>query len=345
MNFNSIVQYLNSPVQGTLTGIVNSLRTIDGTPIGPCGDNGALANQRRMTPWASADLSPSQAATNLLRPELTALLYDWSLTIVGHACPGVIACGGGQCPSDTQNVTFYNQNDWEPLFEKIRPPEIGIGQNGKIFVFLDGCQAGAEYEGLQLLQSFLKTTDAQSVSAPTGLLLCNGITEWYDPPNAPIQTVTQGAPLPPVLPPLGSDTEFTQNGQMVFHDNGLEAFESDIDQVKTVTLKNPSAKRSGDFVKMGTQSVWDRSDSFGRHLLNSCNFAQPIRLAGLPLAQKTLELTLEFPNVSDDARKLITLVSLSDTLLQDRDFPDIYYRTTPEFRSIAKEIRNGSFSH
>jgi hypothetical protein len=213
-----------------------------------------------------------------------------------------------------------------------------VDGDGSITVFLDGCQVGAEEEGLELLQTLLGITGARSVSAPTGMLLCDGTREWYDPPNAPVQTITLHAGVPPVLPAVGSDSAFVQNGRMLLRSNGSEAHEADIDQVGTMTVNNSCVGCPGNVTK--SDIILERSESLGRHLLNLCNFSEPFRIAGLPLAQKTLKITLQFPSASDDLNRSRTFISLSDTLLQDQDFPDIFYRTTPEFRRVVKDLRS-----
>ena len=79
---------------------IGGVTTIDSTPVGPCGDNGALLNYRKFFSKGGRTyrdhLDPQSAANNLVGdiPDTGGKGFD-CINIVGHGSPGVLVCGGG----------------------------------------------------------------------------------------------------------------------------------------------------------------------------------------------------------------------------------------------------------
>lgn len=268
---------------------------VDRTPVGPCGanagDNGALAYFRQMNPYAITSLSCQEAANNFTQAfNRRGVTY---LAVHGHAAPGEIGCGGGQCPSYIQNLAVWNADYWQPFFAALEPLISAQGDQGfasdspnQVGICLMGCQVGAEIEGLQLMQNILEITGAHEVWGPVCMVLAGPGSTWMDPPSVP-QFVYRGAPQPSQpLPALGNDPTLQYDSRIVLR-NDQNALSLDAEDIKSILVSRVSRTPDRNYSKTDL----NRSDSI--QLLQFCNFSEPTSFAGLPLAQHLGRIALE----------------------------------------------------
>lgn len=263
------------------------------TTIDATSPDGYLDNARAGNPQAYANLTTEEAANNLLDCEGSA---PRAANIVGHGAEGDIDTGKalGQC------ITMDNTDEWVPLLEPL---------DGKISeLFLFGCTVGGGDDGADLLHEIAKVINAP-VSAPTGLIYCDGAGVFTLEPGAVWQTATAAARPAPIDPPV--------HGQASPMSNTTGAAAAGA-QIHTASYTAKGDERpEADYLseQLAREVLWD----------------QPFTPKGEPGAKVTGHLQVDL--TLNGKRQKRSLLVYNHVLLKDARQP-IYYYATPKFRAL-----------
>ncbi|HYN81841.1 MAG TPA: hypothetical protein VES88_10100 [Gemmatimonadaceae bacterium] len=232
--------------------------------------------------------------------------------IVGHGETAIFVTGTGTSANDpAKYVATGNPSRWRPEFRRLK---------GKIdSLRIISCYTGSNAAGASLLHEIARECGA-SVSAPTGLTWC-GSSGWWLDPGAQWQTAT-----PTHLPsPIPKDPEGLAVGEanMLKLYYGDEPREYETDAVSRVQYVSP---------QMLDDVVAFAEGSEAADLAELAGLDRPFRPGAVPGAIVTGRLQIALRG--QDIPKTLTIYA--DALLQDDDFPEVFYRARPGFAEALR---------
>jgi hypothetical protein len=261
----------------------------------------------------------SQAVGNLLASEVA---YGRVGQIIGHGMPGLIIVGNGRKRGAPQTyISLGNKSTWEPWLQTLAPHIQALR--------LVGCCVGAEQDGADLLRQ-VACVVRRPVIAPTGkaravphekIMLQDGSVWQVGQCNVEAHVI----PLPnePDQPPAPLLLATPAGGRQAVP----------VDRVRRL-----------DFVRsdwLATDSLHLEGDA-ARELIVKAELREPREERGYPLAVLTGELTITYLD-EDGQERQRDFDLLAETMLQDKQAPEVIYDVSPAFRAALPryELRRG----
>ena len=293
---------------------INKCITIDQAATPP--DNGALACDRIAYPQHFDNNDNPHAMNNLAHSAPTQTVGK----IVGHGDRGVIATGGGQSPSYSDDVIWLYTS--RPLADVLAPI---VGRFRTIE--LEGCHVGAGVEGALLLWTIARITKSV-VMGPTGLVSCGGGVISLEPGSTwQVANPTMSAPPPAIDPPKNPPAaKMPGSESMKFVQNAVE-IELPLSTISSVRVEFVG-RRSG---------VAQLTVSQSKDLAALLGLENPLRWQGRPLALVSAFLTIEAHGQS--AEPLVKHFRvLNDRLLEDVAEKNVFYSCDPALASTLGQL-------
>jgi hypothetical protein len=236
--------------------------------------------------------------------------------IIGHGTTAGICTGDGPfCDTTDTSLNVDDGVFWKPPARRL------VGKFSRLTIF--GCSVGRYQEGADFVAAMAEATQ-MTVRAPTGTVWCaqshlslGSDVDWIEAKpgekperkDGPIYTVQEGAQYK--LSKNGKLTEVQPQAVHVtkFHFSGLPP--------------RPSA---------------DASASTAQELGKLIDFANPIELQGVPLAAVTGRIELWF-SLQGDARVQKVYLLYADSMVQDQERKDLFYRVDSRVRPALQQLR------
>jgi len=258
----------------------------------------ALKAARDANPNAPGNSTTKEAVDNLLACETKRPKFG-PANLVGHGCDGDIDTG----KDVGQCITSKNTQLWTPHLEKLTDK---VSQ-----LFLFGCSVGAGVEGSKLLHQLAQVINAP-VSAPTGLISFTS-TGYKLEAGAVWQTATP-TEQPDLIEPPPHGGPHAMSEPSGASPGGTLVREADY----TPRGDGPSAPEHVSMA-LAKEVLWD----------------EPVVIEGELLAKVTGHLNAHV--VTPRKTEIRSLIVYNHVVLLDV-VTKTYYRATPEFRRIAREL-------
>ncbi len=269
-----------------------------------------------VTDYMHAQMKHPNTSTAFTNLTIMATSND-SGVIVGHGAPGLICTGNGDHCADSQDLLGIGTlSAWQPLASQLK---------GRLKdITLVGCDIGSGTFGSEFLGAFANATGA-TIHAPNDTVQCgsDGITilnggNW-------IQAAPAGSPQPRQANPQGGPPPSPKT-RATEHEKAYRIMaESGFKLVPSTSVQVISFQHRGYYQKEFTTLPPERVHG----LISFIDFAHPILIKGSLGSIVTGRLTLRM-NIGDGQIDR-QFVLLNDKLLEDRDHPTIFYKTTEHF--------------
>lgn len=276
-------------------------------------DNGFLNCARAGSPGAANHGSTQQAVANLMGCTAAGAK---AASLIGHGNDGIIVTGTGQQANDsTKYISLWNQGVWQPHVQQLR------GRVNSLALW--ACHPGTGDAGADFLFHLAQVVRT-NVSGPTGFLYCQGGNLWLEAKSV-WQVATPNSRPPAIPAPTGHLEEPQMDMALVV---GSEVRRISVSRVVSARYSStaPSRRSQGALIQLDSQEA--------QSLVALVDFASPFRPGGAPAALETGRLTLVVD--IDRANVDRNFAVFNDKLLQDMDYPDVYYRCFSGFgRAMA----------
>lgn len=299
MSATSLVRVYRDAGSMKMLGTLPGRSTIDGTV-----DHDALDLARQANPQAGAHFSSSQAAGNIANGDTLKI-------VLGHGSVGFIITGEGKIASDPDKyISTTNLSHWRPHFGN-------IGLTTSLYLY--GCHTGAGLPGAGLLFNMAQTVNAV-VLAPTGLIFVDANGQFSLEPGSTWQRAAPGSGVPqPIEPPhimLFEDLMGDPMGDVLLYTkDGELRVPSGQPVTMRITVYGGIAR---------SQRVEEIDGRDAEAIIALVAFNHPFSPSGRPLAMVTARLSISFDNgITRD------FLVLNDRLVQDEEFPEVFYDARP----------------
>lgn len=242
--------------------------------------------------------------------------------ICGHGDDGFLTTGAGQNDQQTNTNTIgtWNEYEWGPHFDRLK------GKNYVMFTIYS-CNTGAGSDGADLLYNMARRTN-HAVRARTGLTSCGsgGIT-FQEGSTWQIAT-PDNKPNPIPAPPhfrmvLAKAINFKGDGGMV--------------TVRPDEIKKVEISKSAPYTGSKTQVTLDKIDDINV-LLENIDFSAPVSFGAESGNALLGIITSKISIFTESTGKTRTFHVYNNSVLQDTDFPDVYYQVLPGFKGLLARL-------
>lgn len=240
--------------------------------------------------------------------------------ICGHGDDGFLTTGAGQNDQQTYQNTMgtWNEFSWGPHFDKLKD------RNYVILTVLS-CNTGAGEDGADLLYSIAQRTN-HTVRARTGLTSCGsgGIT-FQEGSTWQVATPTQR----PNPIPAPSHFRKLSSAEIKFKDEG------GIKTISNAEIKKVKVSKVSPYTSSQSEVVLEREGV--EALLKNIDF-NPARFGTGKRDALLGIITARIKVFIDSNGKTKEFLVYNNSVLQDSEYPEIYYSVLPGFKGLINKL-------